>query len=339
MSDLEQDWLERVEGLKQWQRGDERAPHKPLLLLQVMGSLQRGESSRIAYDDYSPRMKELLLGFGPPRAATKPDLPFRHLVSDGLWQISDRQGIILSSAGGTVFKGSLTQAGAVGQLHEADEEALRQNPVLIRTTIRRLLDKNWPPSLHDDMCDTIGLIVDELIDSTDPDDVIEELTEPDERPDLKLVENTESGDDQDVADDLPRRKRDPQFRRKVLLAYGWKCAMCDWDGRDGGAGTVALEAAHVKWHAVGGPDATNNGLSLCSMHHKLLDRGLVGLTLDKRVLVSQYFQGDSAVAQAVISLSGMPVHEPHETEDTPRDDYIEWHNDQVFKSPEIPLSA
>jgi len=35
---------EAVANIKMWQRGDQRAPHKPLLLLYALGRLSQGES-------------------------------------------------------------------------------------------------------------------------------------------------------------------------------------------------------------------------------------------------------------------------------------------------------
>ncbi|MBT3074843.1 HNH endonuclease [Streptomyces sp. COG21] len=56
---------------------------------------------------------------------------------------------------------------------------------------------------------------------------------------------------------------------------------------------VGLEAAHVRWWSHDGPDEVDNGLCLCSLHHKLFDRGVLGLGEDRRILVSQRFVGRS----------------------------------------------
>ena len=37
--------------------------------------------------------------------------------------------------------------------------------------------------------------------------------------------------------------------------------------------TLGIEAAHIKWHQAGGPDTEDNGLALCTLHHKRFDRG------------------------------------------------------------------
>jgi len=42
------------------------------------------------------------------------------------------------------------------------------------------------------------------------------------------------------------QKRDPKFRKEVLRAYNYQCAVCGFDLRMDDV-TVCLEAAHIKW--------------------------------------------------------------------------------------------
>jgi putative restriction endonuclease len=66
-----------------------------------------------------------------------------------------------------------------------------------------------------------------------------------------------------------RAVRDAQFRRKVLTAYGHRCAMC-------GVQLRLLDAAHVlPVDQPGSTDETNNGVALCALHHRAYDRALV----------------------------------------------------------------
>src|SRR5205085_6982619 len=55
------------------------------------------------------------------------------------------------------------------------------------------------------------------------------------------------------------RRRDPTFRDKILRAYEYRCAVCDFDVRLGTV-SIALDAAHIRWHQAGGPDTEDNGL-------------------------------------------------------------------------------
>ena len=61
-----------------------------------------------------------------------------------------------------------------------------------------------------------------------------------------------------------RRRRDPAFRERVLMAYQYRCAVCGYDLRLG-TQQVALEAAHIKWHQAGGPGSRHCGA--CARTH------------------------------------------------------------------------
>src|SRR5712691_9505461 len=78
------------------------------------------------------------------------------------------------------------------------------------------------------------------------------------------------------------RLHQARFRGRVLVAYSSKCTICRLkEGR-------LLDAAHI----VGdleqtGEPAVENGLSLCSIHHRAFDQDLVGIAPDYRVHVSK----------------------------------------------------
>ena len=63
--------------------------------------------------------------------------------------------------------------------------------------------------------------------------------------------------------------RSPRFRQAVLEAYSHRCAMC-------GIQLGLVDAAHIVPHAhPQGHDNVNNGLALCSLHHRSFDTGLL----------------------------------------------------------------
>ena len=99
---------------------------------------------------------------------------------------------------------------------------------------------------------------------------------------------------------------------------------------------MALEAAHIMWHALGGPDDPNNGVLLCSIHHKAFDRGAIGLTDDCRIKVSQHLQGGPQVVHLITKLAGKALGMPIEKDMRPAEEFIDWHNSEVFKGPERP---
>jgi putative restriction endonuclease len=79
--------LQRFRDLNVWRRGDERAPHKPLLVLYALAQIQSGAERLIPFDQLEGPLERLLQEFGPPRKSPHPELPFFHLQTDGVWEI------------------------------------------------------------------------------------------------------------------------------------------------------------------------------------------------------------------------------------------------------------
>jgi len=127
-----------------------------------------------------------------------------------------------------------------------------------------------------------------------------------------------------------KRKRDPKFRDKVLKAYEYRCAVCGFDVRLK-HNPVALEAAHIKWHQVGGPDSEENGIALCSMHHKLFDRGVFTLNKSGILLVSEEANGSRGLEEWLIKYHDKSIREPIHPNYFPEEAFVKWHVNEVFK--------
>jgi putative restriction endonuclease len=296
---MTEDWLDRVAHIRAWSKGGVRAPHKPLLLLYMLGRLQQLKANvPMAYSEAEKPLDALLAEFGPPHPTTSV-YPFHHLTSDGLWVVKTSAGE--GSPGAT--KTAMRQA--TGELAPNFAADLLGKPDLLSAVAHYLLDENFPQTLHQDICDQVGL----------------NFTLADEDANAGPVTPT------------IKKKRDPNFRINVLIAYEKSCAMCGFDATlDGDA--PGLEAAHVRWFNIDGPDEVSNGLCLCSLHHKLLDKGVVGLTPEHTIVVSARFLAKSDAAEHfVLSLVEKPITEPQAGFDPVADEHIIWHGDQVFKAP------
>jgi putative restriction endonuclease len=134
----------------------------------------------------------------------------------------------------------------------------------------------------------------------------------------------------DLPTDLAqRRRRSASWPQAILAAWDRQCAFCGYDGQLGGA-AVGIEAAHVRWFNLGGPDSDDNGLALCSLHHKLFDRGAIGLDLDHRIVVSGLFSARTEAARRVYDLHEKPLS-PRRGTRLPAAEHVDWHATQVFK--------
>ncbi|MFE9773890.1 phosphorothioated DNA-binding restriction endonuclease [Streptomyces sp. NPDC005931] len=297
-------WVQRAAALRQWSKGAARAPHKPLLLLYALGRFQRDGADELRYSSVEEDLKRLLLEYGPPHR-TSPAYPFHHLVSDGVWEVSSDRG---AGSPGTGVR-ELRTTNAAGRLSGDLRAALRREPSLLGHMARVLLDANFPPSLHGELCEAVGLELESAPGET---------TEP-----LWAA----------------RRQRDRRMREIVLTAYEYRCAFCGYDGRIGPV-PVGLEAAHVRWWAFGGPDDVDNGLCLCSLHHRLFDKGVLGVGAGHRILVSQRFVGHSSSARTqVTELSGRPLIGPQPGARPIAAAHRAWHARQVFHGEPRPATG
>lgn len=115
----------------------------------------------------------------------------------------------------------------------------------------------------------------------------------------------------------------------VLEAWDRQCAFCGFDGLLGGA-SVGVEAAHVRWFNHEGPDELDNGLALCSLHHKLFDRGALGLADGRAIIVSRSYSARTEAGRTVYDLHGRRLR-PRPGTPLPAHQHVRWHEQEVFK--------
>jgi putative restriction endonuclease len=79
---------------------------------------------------------------------------------------------------------------------------------------------------------------------------------------------------------IEEKVRDQRFRRKVIAAYGGRCAFC-------GLGSGLTQAAHIEGVGEGGLDLVVNGLCACPNHHAAFDRGLITVGAGNAIEVNE----------------------------------------------------
>jgi putative restriction endonuclease len=292
--------LQQLTGLRQYQGDGKRAPHKPLLVLLALGQLASTGSSTLAWSVVQVRLAELLAEFGTTnsRGPTSAAQPFTRLRSDGVWQLSRD---VPNDSVGPLNAGPIE-----GQFTSAIEQELLSSRESLNSVARTLVEGQFPLTIAPDVLTAVGL---------DPDAVF--------------------GSAMATPSTMSARKRDANWRRQVVAAWDRSCAFCGFDGALHGA-PVGIEAAHIRWFNFGGPDTLDNGLALCSLHHKLLDRGAVGLSDPGTILVSEAFSAVGATGRAVYELHGRELR-PRPGTLLPADDFVRWHRQEVFKG--NPLAA
>lgn len=300
--------LHRIHSLRTFRQGDRRAPHKPLLILYAIGQLQRGNKI-VSFNDVKRALDPLLTAYAPPvKRRHQPELPYWHLVTDGLWQVHNADELDRQASG---FPTMAALRNSSAGFPDDVAEQLASDPVLVNTVVRQLLEEHFAPSTHDDILDAVGIVLSSV--------------------DLDAEKTSEYG---------VSRRRDPQFRDHVLRAYEYRCAFSGFRAALNGT-YLGCEAAHVRWHSHDGPDVISNGIALEPTIHKLFDIGAWSLTDDRRIIVSAHFTGTDATVERIRGRHGQPLRSPIPGEPMVSSEYIRWHRESrlggVFRSPALPL--
>lgn len=223
--------MSTLSGLRQARIGAHRAPHKPLLVLWLLGRFVTSGSTAVTYDEAEGPVSRLINDFGPAmtnpsQAKQRAAMPFVHLERI-LWELRDSVGQPIGPT--DPDRGAWLRAqGAHGRMHP-EVERLLADPGTVVAAAGLLLQQHFTPALQAPICDAVGL---------------------------------ESASWYTHAISVPgprqRRARRPGFVEDVLHAYAYACAFCGFDGAIG-RNPVGLEAAHVRWHAKTGRTKSATG--------------------------------------------------------------------------------
>ena len=101
-----------------------------------------------------------------------------------------------------------------------------------------------------------------------------------------------------------------------------------------GGHAIGLEAAHIKWFQARGPDVVQNGLALCSLHHKIFDLGaFTVLPANHQIVFSRHLMGGDDTKAKLLALHGAGLIQPQGKECLPQPEFLAWHRAEVFKEP------
>jgi putative restriction endonuclease len=284
--------LERFDALNVWSRGDQRAVNKPLLLLYALGRWNQGDQSDIPFREVNEKLTKLLKEFGPPRQVLHPEYSFWRTQNDGVWTVDSPIELTSRQSNTDPLKSEMLAYDVRAGFSDDVKAAFRANPFFVTEVAARLLEGHFPESIHADILAEVGLTL--------------------------------------GARSAHVRKRDGEFRQRVLVAYEFRCAVCGFDLKIGTV-PVALDAAHIRWHTENGPDIENNGLALCSLHHKLFDLGAYTVGHDGVLLVSELVNGVVTFEDTLFRYHGKPIRKAQRPDWQPARAHVDWHRDQVFR--------
>ena len=293
-------FLKQVEGIKIRVTNGYRAPHKPLLLLLAFGRILAGYPRLATFRELQGPLAGLLDRFGRPLKRQYPEAPFGFLRTDGLWEIPGGDGLPAGSQG-TLNPGPLLARRVRGGFPEHIFRLLQMKPGLAWQAARLLLDRHFPPSLHEDILRATLVSVDSLLDKPANDD----------------------------------------FRGEVLEAYGHRCAVCGYGlrMRDETIGLDAahIQWRVQKGPDLVSNGLALCVLHRAAFDRGAF--GLRPEAEGFSVMVSRTVGDQGDAVRRLSPLDGGRILMPATAEAAPKPKFVAWHAKHVFRPPEIDLSG
>jgi len=287
--------------------GGRASPHKPCMLLAVLGLAEAGDliQNKIHFD---PALLERYVKFFEVVRSesdhANPNYPFFHLKKEGFWHLQPlpgREAVVeaMSTArSATTIIDNIAWVSLDPDLHALvlDEHA--------RTILREELLVAWFGSQR--------MQLEQVLEDERDSDRYE-----------SLLRDCAVGKYQLPNETAPEPARSAAFRRIVSENYDYRCAASGWriilpEGR------VMVEAAHLIPFAETYDDDPRNGIALAPTFHWALDAHIIAPGPDYAWHVSKVLDQRVADNQPLLALEGTSLMLPKVKALWPRNEALEW---------------
>ena len=290
-----------------------KAPHKPILLLAIIKSIEIGEikENKICITpELVARFKDywkwlVRESFFSPNFS----LPFFHLRSEKFWHLQTYFGkeILLTRSHSIKSFSQLRESVQYAYFDDA-LFSLLSNQDSRQIILRFLLNHYFPgKKLYDSKTDLFESVTEQILHDS-----------PEEY--LHVIER---------ADEEEVFIRSGVFKKVVPRIYDYTCCISGLrivSGYD----IQMVDACHIIPFSNSHNDTISNGISLCPNLHRAFDRGLVSVDRDYRVLVADNFV-ESSHENGIKAYQGKQIILPEEESYRPSVENLEWHWENVFK--------
>lgn len=296
-------YIERFNKLKVNKSGGHESPHKPCMLLAVIGLAESGalEQNRIPFlPPLLDRYLEIFDIVRGPSDRPNPYFPYFHLKKEGFWHLK-------AVAGREPVLEAMDSARSFGMVQDNIEyafldDALHEyllNPQS-REQLRQFIITRW-----------FGRHAEELGHLR-----IEDQYE------RGLRTRVEQGIGEIPVEPFEQTARDTAFRRVVTEAYDYRCAATGLRLVLPGD-LVMVQAAHLIPFSEARDDDPRNGIALTPDFHWVMDRGIVAPGPDLKWHVSSLVDARIPDNSELVSLEGTPLILPKDKRFWPREDALQ----------------
>lgn len=150
-----------------WKKGEQRAPHKPLLLLYVLSQYKQGHERLFDFGfEIEEPLLELLSNFGPQRRTHYPEMPFWRLKGDGFWQLDNIDDLQSKSKQPT--RKQLREHHVSGGFDKQAYRLIANKPKQIDKLAQNILSEHFPESIQDVIANRLDFSLSDINKQRDP---------------------------------------------------------------------------------------------------------------------------------------------------------------------------
>lgn len=295
------------------------APHKPILLLSILEGVRRGEiTSNKIY--ITP---ELVLCFKEfwSKIVTTPHqanfaLPFYHMQSEAFWKLICKPGheIVLTASKSIKSLTSLDNSILYAEIdfelfilmcNEVNNNILKETIFSYYFTEIKSFSVNYEfinniekQILNDNQEDYINTI-EKISKSDTPEEIEEELF-----------------------------IRGNIFKREIPKIYNYTCAISRMKITST-SNAQMVDACHIIPFSLSKNDTIKNGISLCPNLHRAFDRGLISISTDYKVIVSNQVKEDNSPF-SLLQFKNKDILLPTNNKFYPDKENLNWHQKNTF---------
>lgn len=314
-----------VHAFSKLRRGNEDAPHKPILLLSVINLYEAGlvESNRIYITPILVAFfRDNWLALVKTEHAQRFPLPFFHLNNEksNFWHLIPNAGSEVWLASKTAIRNfeALKKAVAYAQIDFELHHFLQQEET--RDIFKITLLETYFPDRSSNSIGGLGGFYTNEIKHQILTDSSEQYAKRNE-----WLQKTMSADE--FLED--RFVRSGFFKRTVPEVYQNTC--CISGLRIDATTEVALiDACHIIPFSISQNDTISNGICLCPNLHRAFDRGLITVNDRYEVVVSNSFI-ESNSSYSIRQFEGKKILLPDQQAFLPKIENFWWHQKNVFK--------
>lgn len=295
-------YLNHFQKLKVNKKRGHESPHKPCMLLAVIGLVEAGllEENKIRFSHgLLDRYREIFSVIHSEGDHANPYFPFFHLRSEEFWDLKSKKGR-------DHFLEAMTSARSIRIIEENIDYAYLDDELFslllktdARNKLRNILITRWFGSFSDQ--------VNQLVSQ--------------DKYESKLRESVETEMREEPVQ-YNRPIRDTAFRRVVTEAYDYRCAATGLRIIIPGE-IIMVQAAHLIPYADSRDDDPRNGMALTPDLHWALDRNIISPGPDMKWHVSKLVDTRIADNRPLLDLVGRDILLPKDKRFWPRKDALE----------------